>query len=45
MTARTATVANIKKGESLVGSVFLDPGDTVAEVFEEDNEVKLVRLK
>lgn len=43
MAAGTATITIITKGESLVGSVFLDSGDTVAEVIEENNEVKLAR--
>lgn len=43
LTARRTTVTITTKGESVVESVFVDPGDIVAEVFEENNEVTLER--
>ncbi|MBL7644722.1 MAG: hypothetical protein JNK74_00895 [Candidatus Hydrogenedentes bacterium] len=43
LAARRTTVTITTKGESVVESVFVDPGDIVAEVFEENNEVTLAR--
>lgn len=43
LAARRTTVTITTKGESVVESVFVDPGDIVAEVFEENNEVTLER--